>query len=122
MKIYLSRRSIPELRDLPKPLQRRIYMDHTSRAARHWEVWVAGVLYLVIGTAGLIFISGLARDLPLWQDLVLMLPARIAYFSVASIAFLQVLIRKARPYYREALEELDRHWTPPTADSADQVS
>ena len=48
MKIYWTKKSIPELRDLPKPIRDRNYKEARSKASAHYEHWLGALLFFAL--------------------------------------------------------------------------
>jgi len=48
VKIYWTKKSIPELRDLPKPIRDRNYKEARSKASAHYEHWLGALLFFAL--------------------------------------------------------------------------
>jgi len=52
MKLYLSFYSIPEIKALPPELRRKQLQNAYTQSLRHWQMWVALFIAIVLGSVG----------------------------------------------------------------------
>lgn len=104
VKIYWTKKSIPELRDLPEPIRDRNYKEARSKASAHYEHWLGALLFFALI---FIFFSLFNTLFPgenaLWRDIaqcVLCIPPAV-------MAWDQCTIYVMRKYYRHVLINKD---------------
>lgn len=101
MKLYWSLRSIPELSDLPRAEQRRLWRECWWKVIRHWQVWLVFLVGFLGILGGAVLVVALACDFGLPLALIL-----VSGVGGSLFPFLlnQVSIPLARPYLRAARE------------------
>jgi hypothetical protein len=111
MKVYWSLRSIPELADLSRAEQRRLWRECWWMVLDHWQVWLVfalgslgllGCMYLCMYLAAFLTILGGLGWLLAW--LLALIVVSGLWGGIFSFTLDQVSIPLARPYLRAARE------------------
>lgn len=104
MKIYWTKKSIPELTNLPKHIRKRNYQEARRKASAHYEHWLGALLFVaLIFILQALFYKIVPCKNGFWPAL-----ARAAFsVPVAALAWEQCTIYVMRKYYPHILIRKD---------------
>lgn len=104
MKIYWTKKSIPELAPLSKTMRKRNYQQARGRVSSHYEYWVGALFFAILITV----LYTLFNYLFPGEDSVLRYMTRsVISIPIAILVWEQFTIYTMRKYYRHILIQND---------------
>ncbi len=106
MKIYLSIKSIPELKDLEPLHRKKIWRTNFRKAFNHWQTWVGAIFLGIMGSTGALVAESLFQSkadiFGIWR-----LGVVLVFVVIGVMVFNHIAIQQARQYMKDSVTKED---------------